>query len=297
MSDPIYQHIVPHFLLKRFVDKDGFLNVFDSRHPNSGIWKRKPGKVLGRKHLYTQIEEDGTKDPTVEKGYLSDLEDRTAPIVEEIVRAVRMKEVPALGVDQRRTFIEFLYIQLTRIPERRDFFIEEAKKDVNISGIEERIWKNSSIATLGYLARNGDFIERLASQRICFSPLRNPDAAKKLIIGSDPSVRLDEGEKIFFGNSHMESWLPLATDVAVAWSPADSDVLRELKDKDVWKLNLKVFEQSAVIAGCSRELIESLVSSQEDSGSDSMTAIDAVFRVLRVAGTPLHHREITKRMF
>ncbi|MXY93248.1 MAG: DUF4238 domain-containing protein [Caldilineaceae bacterium SB0664_bin_27] len=81
MSDPIYQHIVPHFLLKRFVDKDGYLNVFDRRHPNSGIWKRKPGKVLGRKHLYTQIGEDGTKDPTMETGYLSDLERRTAPIV------------------------------------------------------------------------------------------------------------------------------------------------------------------------------------------------------------------------
>ncbi|MXY93249.1 MAG: hypothetical protein F4Y42_07355 [Caldilineaceae bacterium SB0664_bin_27] len=172
-----------------------------------------------------------------------------------------MKEVPSLGVDQGKTIIEFLYIQLTRIPERRDFFIDEAKKVVNISGIEERIWKNSSIATLGYLARNGDLNERLASQRLCFSPLSNPNAAKKLIIGSDPSVRLDEGEKIFFGNSHMVTWLPLATDVAVAWSPGDRDVLRELKDKDVWKLNLKVFEQSAVIAGYSRELIESLVSS------------------------------------
>ena len=246
MSDPIYQHFVPHFLLKQFVDKDGFLHVFDGRHPNSGIWKRKPGRVFGKKYLYTQVEEDGTKDATVETGYLSNLEGRTASIVKDILRAVRKKEVPALGVDQRRTFIEFLYIQLTRIPERRDFFIEEAMKDVNISGIEERIWKNSSIATLGYLAREGDFIERLASQRLCFSPLRDPDAAKKLIIGSDPSVRLDEGDRIFFGNSHMETWLPLATDVAVAWSPGDNDVLRELKDRDVWKLNLKVFEQSAV---------------------------------------------------
>ena len=261
MSDPIYQHFVPRFLLRRFVGRDGYINVFDSRHPNRGIWKRKPGKVFGRNHLYTQIRNDGTRDATVEKEYLSTLESRTAPIVEEIVRAVRRKEVPALGIEERRTFIEFLYIQLTRIPERRDFFLKEAKKEVNRINIEERIWKNSSIVTLGHLARTGDLMERLASQSLCYSPLRSPDAVKKLVIGSDPVVRLDEGDRIFFGNSHVEIWLPLATDVAVAWSPGDYDVIRELKDRDVWKLNLKAFQQSAVIAGSSRELIESLVSS------------------------------------
>ena len=158
------------------------------------------------------------------------------------------------------TFVEYFYIQLTGLPDRREVYHGGIKKVVKQPRYRGKdLQECQSRYGLGQLASEGNFIESLAGQSLCFSPLRNPNSTRKFIIGSDPFVRLEEDEKIFFSSQFLEIWLPLAADVAVAWSPGTDDILREMKDKDVWKLNLRVFSQSSVVAGCSQILIESIV--------------------------------------
>ena len=186
MSIPRRHHSIPQMSLKRFADQDGYLYVFDKSFPDKGIQKRTPTNLFVRRDLNTQFEEDGTINVSMETGYLSVLEGKTAPIIEEILRKVRTKRIPILSLEDRRTFVEYFYIQLTRLPDRREVFMAGAKKALNRQDIEERIWKNASVATLGHLAREGNFIERLAGQSLCFSPLRNPNSTRKFIIGSEP---------------------------------------------------------------------------------------------------------------
>ena len=245
--------------INRFADQDGYLYVFDKDCPDKGIQKRTSTSLFVRRDLYTQFEEDGTINVSMEKEYLATLESKAAPIIEKIVRIVRMKRIPKLSLEERRVFIEFFYIQLTRLPERGEMFIEEAKRKVDRNDIGERTWKNARVATLGYLAREENLIEKLAGQSLCFSPIRDPSSAREFVIGNNPSVRLEEDEKIFFSNQALEIWLPLAKDVIVAWSPGKDDILREMKDKDVWNINLRIYSQSSVVAGSSQILIESLV--------------------------------------
>ena len=63
----------------------------------------------------------------------------------------------------------------------------------------------------------------------------------------------------------FEIWLPLARDVAVSPCPGESDQVISANDRHIRTINRSIFQQSTVIAGCSRELIESLLGEETKS--------------------------------
>ena len=276
MNIPIRQHYIPRMLLKRFVDKDGKLHFFTNHAPDKGVLASTPENLFLQKHLYTQVDEVGAKDAYVETSFLAKLEGKADPIIEKIVCAARRRQSPNLSHDEIDIFLTFLYIQLTRVPDVRDPIMDEVRDDTTkeieeaanfrplsdyeramLAGGEEmeRLLKNASIQSLP-MGLNNRVFPILKKKHICTALIRNPKPKRAFVIGSYPVVKLSFPGRSFLGDPTVQVWLPLARDVAVALNSDKCDRIRIIKDRYIRSLNESIFQQSTVIAGCSRKLIE-----------------------------------------
>ena len=282
MSDPKYQHSVPQFLLRRFVDKEGFLHVFDRRHPNSGIWIRKPDKVFVKKDLYTQIRADGTKDASVEKEFLSSIEAKASPVIRKIVSAARRADLPDLTPEEKDIWLRFFYCQFIRVPETREEHAEEVRqkvlREIVLMGrlgllTEDELSILFDDQTMGRLLRNasiksvtttyGEWYEVLSKKSNLIAVIRKPKSKRSFVIGCNPVLKLTYPGQAHLADPTVELWLALARDVAVTPCPGESDRVISIRDSHVESINRKVFKQAVAIAGCSRELIESVLEKDE----------------------------------
>ena len=276
MSIPKDQHYIPRMLLKRFTDKEGNLYFYDKRHPDKGVRKRAPKNLFYERHLYTQVEEDGTQDASVETEFLAVLESEANPVFERIVSAARRGDTPNLSPDEKNIWVEFTYIQFKRVPERREKhkeeIFQEIRREIEFIGqfqrftdhklsilddeeTMERLWRNISIQTVQKpLSKEGAaiFIEK----RIGVAVIRNPKPKRSFVIGSNPVVKMSNPERSHLADPTVELWLPLARDVAVTPCPGERDKIISANDRHIRTINKSIFQQSTVIAGCSRELIE-----------------------------------------
>ncbi|MDE0071895.1 MAG: DUF4238 domain-containing protein [Caldilineaceae bacterium] len=279
MRKPIKQHYIPQMLLKRFANCEGKLYVFDKSHRVKGIQKKDPSNTFVRRHLYTQVEEDGTRDASVETEFLSRLESDASPVIEKIVSAARRGGPPNLSPAERDIWVAFLYVQFKRVPERREKHKEEifqeilreidfighfrpfADHELSVLHDEEkmeRLWRNISIQGVQKpLSKEGT--EIFLEKRIGVAVIRNPKPKRSFVIGSDPIVRMSHPERSHLADATVELWLPLARDVAVSPCPGESDRVVSVNDRHIRAINRSVFEESTVIAACSREIVEALV--------------------------------------
>ena len=282
MSIPKRHHYIPRMLLKRFVDEGGFLYVFDSRYPEKGIWKTKPENVFVERHLYTQIEADGSKDASVETKFLASIESDASPVLEKIVCGARRGFLPCLTPAEKYIWFRFFYCQLIRVPERREKHSEEVRQIV-LTEIEvisrlglftddelaildddetmDRHRRNASIRSV--TTKSERVLEVLSEKRICAAVIRNPKPKRSFVIASNPVLKLTYPDRAHLSDPTVEFWLPLARDVAFSPCPGDRDKVVSLKDRHIESLNKSAFEQSNVIAGCSREIIESVLGKGE----------------------------------
>ena len=279
MNVPKRQHYNPRMLLKRFVDTDGRLHFFTNHAPDKGVLTSTPENLFLQKHLYTQVDEVGTKDVSIETSFLANLEGKADPIIEKIVCAARRRQPPNLSHDEKDVFLTFFYIQLTRVPDVRDPIMDEVRHDT-IEEIEEaanvrsltdderamldggeemeRRLKNANIQSLP-MGLNNRVFQILKKKHMCVALIRNPKPKRAFVIGSYPVVKLSFPDRSFLGDPTVQVWLPLARDVAVALNSGKCDRVKMIKDRDIQSLNESIFKQSTVIAGCSQELIESLL--------------------------------------
>ena len=279
MNIPKNHHYIPQMLLKRFTNQEGKLYVYDRCHPEKGIQKKDPRKTFVRRHLYTQVEEDGTRDVSVETKFLAPLESDASPVIEKIISAARMRLIPELSAFERRSFVTFFYYQLMRLPAVRDEFVDEisevltsylaaAAKVRPLNSYEqallaegdarERHLENASVSTLRSSPVGKETIEEIENGSLCVAVTKRPKPNRSFIIGDFPYLRLTDHNLLYFDNRIIEIWLPLASDVAVALTPVRFDKLKIMKDIKIRELHEWISQQSTVIAGCSRELIESL---------------------------------------
>ena len=279
MSRPKNQHYIPQMLLKRFTNQEGKLYVYDRCHPEKGIQKKDPRKTFVRRHLYTQVEEDGTRDVSVETEFLARLESDASPVIEKIVSAARRGDPPNLSPDEKDIWVVFSYIQFKRVPETREKFTKEMRQDIRreidflerilpLTELElsvrdddetmERLLRNSSIQSVQMpLSKEGADI--LLEKRIGVAVIRKPKPKRSFVIGSNPVVKMSHPERSHVADPSVEVWLPLARDMAVSPCPGESDKIVSVKGRHIESINRSVFQQSTVIAGCSRELIESII--------------------------------------
>lgn len=278
MSVPKRHHSNPIMLLKRFVNNDGFLYAFDKRNSEKGIWKTKPENIFVERHLYTQIEADGSRDSSVETKFLASIEMKAAPVLDKLVCGARKGNFPSMTPEERENWIRFFYCQFTRVPETTRKHLNEIRRGflgeidllaqlrlvsddqlaiLNDEEAMDRAWRNAGIKSV--TATSEEALEALSEKRICAAVIRNMKPKRSLVIGSVPVLKLSHPGRGHLSDPTVEVWLALARDVAVTPCSGEMDKVISLSNRHVESINKSIFKQSQVIAGCSRQLMESLM--------------------------------------
>ena len=125
-------------------------------------------------------------------------------------------------------------------------------------GTFRRMWENARSEILRI--ENPVEYEVLSQQQVGVGVIRKPKPRRSFVIGSNPFLKLAHPVQAHLGNPAVDSWLPLTRDVAVTFCSPERDKPVAQRDRHIESMNRIAFDQSSVIAGCSRELIESLVS-------------------------------------
>ncbi|MDE0159450.1 MAG: DUF4238 domain-containing protein [Candidatus Dadabacteria bacterium] len=252
-------------LLKNFsFRKNGseLLYFFDKNSSGKGIREISPRDFCVEKDIYTQYEEDGSRDVSEEKDF-SRLEARTGKITKKIMEAVRTKKRLRLSRNERRTLCHFFLRQGFRIPDRsdsiagRDFIIRSVSNPETLKKPRKEIDASRAKERLKFLTRYSEPPEEILS----FFEGKDPvvrvvsDGEENFVIGSNPVLLMEP-------DNHLpEIWLPIASNVAVTpCSTRGNDGFIESGDLDIHSFNKDVFVQSRMIAGNSEKLIRSIVS-------------------------------------
>lgn len=278
MSSPKRHHYIPRMLLKRFSNERGIFFVYDKRQPEKGVHKRKLENLFVEKHLYTQIDASGAKDVSVETEYLASLESEASRLFSKLVLAARRGEAPCLTPVEKDICIEFFYCQHMRVPERGGRSKEEAYQrsrrridfmsrfrspyggELSIAfedGTFRRLWKNARSEILRI--ENPVVIDVLSQKQVGVSVIRKPKPRRSFVIASNPVLKVAQPDWANMNDPADDFWLPLSRDVAVSFCSAAREKIVALSDRHIESLNRNAFDQSAVIAGCTRELIEALL--------------------------------------
>ena len=278
MSRPKRHHYVAQMHSKRFAGPDGILYVYDKRFPDKCVQKRTPRNLFVEGDFFTQFDDKGAKDTSVETEFLARLEGKASPVIEKIVTSARRGHPPNLSSDEKDIWVKFSYVQIKRAPETREKYKEEVFQDVlreidfigryrqftdrelsilNDEETMERLWRNGIIHNVRMRFEKGVY-EILSEKRIGVAVIRKPKPKRSFVIGSNPVVKMSRPERSHLADPTVELWLPIARDVAVTPCPGKGDKVVSVKDRHIESINRSIFQQSTVIAGCSRELIESL---------------------------------------
>ena len=282
MSKPKRHHYIAQMHSKRFADPDGILYVFDKRFPHKGVQKRTPRNLFVEGDFYTQFDDKGNKDVSVETEFLAPLEGKANPVIERIVSAARRGDPPNLSPDEKDVWVRFSYNQFVRVPEKREKYKEEILEEIRneidfirqfrpltdreLSILDdeerlERLWRNSSVQNARVTSVKVAGV--LSEKRIGVAVIRNPKPKRSFVIGSNPVVKMSNPGRSHLADPTVEVWLPLGRDVAVSPCPGERDKVVSANDRHIRAINRGIFQQSTVIAGCSRELIKSLLGEKE----------------------------------
>ena len=113
MSTTIRNHFIPEMHQKMLATKHGFLYRFDRRFPEKGVFKTIPKNNFVENHLYDQHDEDGNVETSAEK-ILADLDGKSHTIIQKIVQAARVGELPDLSIDDKTTWDLYYYTLFKR---------------------------------------------------------------------------------------------------------------------------------------------------------------------------------------
>lgn len=275
---PKRHHFVPKMLQKHFLTDDGGLWAYDHRRTEQKVWYGKPDNLFLRGHLYSHLNEDGSKDAELENRF-SRLESATAPIIDKILAAARMWRTPQLTVSERANWDLFLYQQFRRVP---DFYAslltEEQHKGTVEAHIDtfhrkvrpvtnkersdtldpsnlEKLYRNLRVSSLKSISRNVLAIIAGRGLAVC----RVPNPKKSFILGSRPVIKLTPPETNDLRDPHVELWLAVAPDVMIGLGPLDErEVIVDINDRNLRLVNEAVAAQSSQIVGRSMRLVASL---------------------------------------
>ena len=283
MSDPKRHHTLSAMLTRRFADERGLLFWYSKKHAKKGIMRSSLNNVFVRTHEYSFINQDGSKDTSLEKRYAI-VEGMANKIIEQIIMSARSRSKPLLTDIEKKVWDNFVVGIWRRSPdfhesldifsdfdEHIDGLLDEYEKSVQPLTDEERVHFNQTQtrvrirhnARVDALARGeSETAKTLGVRGLGIAVITNP--RKSFIIGSFPVVKFTKPQATNLGHPDVEAWLPVAPDVAVTPAgPAGTEHVVPLSNQDhIRSLNEAIFRQSDVIAGPSRALISSLVKSR-----------------------------------
>ena len=274
MNMPIRHHFIPQFTLRNFADGDGHLYCYSKQ--SHRIFRSNPVNVFLRKNLYTQRDEQGIENASVELEISNSIDGPVTPILRKIVKSARNGSVPGLTESEKRTWDGFFCCQLRRLPLARESLSDAEIVSETLDGFERHIRPLSAAERDEYedpelrreLTHNawtkiipqaeGELMDVLQSKGLAIGVIGN--SKKSFIVGDNPTIRITPRGHTHLRHPQVELLLPISHDVVITPGySAEKEILTSLAD-NVWirKINEFIFRQSQVIAGRSRKLVESL---------------------------------------
>ncbi|MCY3487579.1 MAG: DUF4238 domain-containing protein [Bacteroidetes bacterium] len=272
---PKRHHYVPQFILRNFTDKSEKLHCFNRK--TSKTYRSSPADVFLEKYLYTHRSEDGATTTDLETK-LSEIEGDVAHIVEKIIKRVRRGDSIALTKHQCHIWMKFIVYQLGRHPDSLSRLLQKdsipghindyerkygrVPEDVKVQCLtpesKERLTRNS------WIESNLNYPDRLYTE---LAPLFNgrriaalvaKNKSKSFVIGDTGVIRYPKARhELWHPNTRL--LYPISWDVVLAWGfPRNSKDVISIPYYEVCIANELIFNQSDIIAGCAKELIESL---------------------------------------
>jgi Protein of unknown function (DUF4238) len=266
-----FQHFVSRMQLKRFVDADGKLQVWNKRAGK--LLSQAPGSTFGQTHLYTTEDKAGEKDTWFEKE-LSALEAPANILLTKIEAAAEQELAPQLSEEEKALLDFFFYTAWKRVP---DFFNHaesikagEAKLDeifaimrhrhpdraaelnaLNKPEERKRLLQGGKIRGIATVSEK--VVSLIAARGLMV--LRLPPTGDGFVIGSFPVVRTARP----LTDPEGEVWLPISPRLMIGPGhlPGTAN-LAEMDPSVVLNINRIIANQSTMFAGPDRAQIESL---------------------------------------
>lgn len=279
MNEPKRHHSIARFLLSRFADESGLIHLFDKRRPEKGIISTNPKNAFVERHLYSQTNDDGSKDVSVEK-FLSKIESEASAIVEKIVAAARANAVPNLTAAEMTVWVRFFYLQWKRVPDVHDMAFNyteyenyltevinefetdsrplsaDERKQIEDPEFQKQLRQDVRARAVALPSKRVEQI--LSDKGLIVARICNPK--RSFVIGSYPIAKLTEDGRNHLSDPSVQMWLPLSFDVAVTPGGArgTEEFVEFTETEHIRYLNERIFSQSTAIAGRSVALIKSL---------------------------------------
>ena len=283
---PKRQHYVPRFLLKNFCDSEGCLWVGDREEGK--IWPGNPDNNFLIKDLYTEHIFDPKTGNLSGKSYKHDeaiqkLEGASGTVVKEIIRKVRSKACPELSQKDSDIFKQFMFLMARRTPESQQRLIASKSFEDNYYEVAKELAEAQNYP----LPDKDTLFQDIEVIRLAQKIEHNVDA--RFAAGDDNRLFQEEekfcrktglwiagigipkrsfvigshGITIFKMGEEEHSCLPISHDIVVLASPyPDEETLVTLgrdEDRLIRKINTATASQSRWVAGCSEQLVRSLM--------------------------------------
>ena len=282
---PKRHHYVPQLLLREFTNNDNKLHFCILGSSEGAVIKSServvksatPKDLFLQKELYTQHGDHEEKDVSVEYS-LRELETKAAPVIKKIINSARSDKLPGLTPREKDIWDVFFLIQSFRTPDVMDPIVnkypdwiseiideyekeygpptEEEIKKVNDPKQIDKTKRNLRATTVTRLTSESKVFQILQGRGLIIGIIRKPN--KSFIIGSNPTAKLYRK----LSDPGAEWHLPIAHDITVTHHdshPREKESLAEITgDHTIRRINKIIYNQSSLIAGRSRKLIESL---------------------------------------
>ena len=278
-------HYLPQMLLRNFCDSDGLLWV--ARQGQDQPFRTTPRNVFAENNLYTKHTPVANADRTgwtfqrdrSSEDILGQIEGAAADPIRQVIKSARKRRLPQLGPDPQDALKRFFFAIARRTP--------ESQKRVRTPDAEARhelyVWLSREAESKGVTLRSeGDFYENPVFRDLMDHLFRNADAS--MAAGTIPSIRrfedqffktralsvlvITQRKRSFIVGSHgiaiaqgmpPGSWLPIASDVAIAYHDDDQRekiaFLGTRHDKVIRAINHASASHSTMIAASSRQPI------------------------------------------
>ena len=278
-------HYLPQMLLRNFCDSDGLLWV--ARQGQDQPFRTTPRNVFAENNLYTKHTPVANADRTgwtfqrdrSSEDILGQIEGAAADPIRQVIKSARKRQLPQLGPDPQDALKRFFFAIARRTPESQKRVRTpdaEARHELYI-----RLSRNAEREGVT-LPSEDDFYATPVSRELMDRLFRNADAS--MAAGTMLSIRrfedqffktralsvlvITQRKRSFIVGSHgiaiaqgmpPGSWLPIASDVAIAYHDDDQRekiaFLGTRHDKVIRAINHASASHSTMIAASSRQSI------------------------------------------
>lgn len=266
-------------LLRNFTDDDGWLFVFNKRISDKGVLNMRPKQAFAENHRYTLYQFDESKDYSVEKA-LSIVEGKARQVMAKIVESARVRRYPHLTRPEKHVLDTFFCCQILRSP---DAHPPQVDIDRMFHNSVAKARKEGLVPDdiLSELLDNRRFIDILQHNMVAETALSETVVTRSgisdqirgkglrivtvkhskssFVVGSNSFAKIVLHGSLDPVDPEGYLWFPIAHDVVVTpvGRPGREEV-SAAKTSFVRRLNEATLDQSTVIAGRSRALVESL---------------------------------------